>query len=94
MEVRVGNDNAGLFGPPDQAYLAERAKLERNRPRPTAPPAAPDPKILARGYLTRAGYAATDLDAALPLVQAAGDHRGFAKQFNGATPPARPWTAR
>lgn len=70
-EVRIGPDG-GTFGEADQIRKAELAKLGMDRRRPKdkdTPPPAPDPQLLARQFLTQAGYAEADLDAALPLIQ-------------------------
>jgi hypothetical protein len=93
MDVRVGNDNTGSFGPADHTHLAELGKYERDHPRAgSQPPPAPDPQALARGYLTKAGYAATELEAAQPALQAAAENNTFAKQLSPAPSTARSWT--
>lgn len=94
MEVRVGNDNAGLFGPADQTHLAELARYDRDRQRAPAPPPPPDPRNLARSYLIKAGYAPTDLDTALPVIEAASQNTTFVRQLKPPAQPARPWTGR
>jgi hypothetical protein len=82
MEVRIGSDNGGAFGPADQLHRAELAKYDRERRQRTAGAAPPpDPQALARGYLQKAGYAAADLDAAAPLIHSAGENNTFAKQL-------------
>ncbi len=83
IEVRIGNDNAGSFGPPDQTHLAELARFERER-RQRALQAAlppPNPQTLARIYLTKAGYSEGALEAVAPLLQAAAENNSFAKQL-------------
>lgn len=96
ISLPIGNDNAGGMGPPDQTNLAELGKFERQRHRTPAqpPPPPPDPQMLARTYLSRAGYPASDYEAALPLVQVASESGTFARQFQPPPVPARPWTAR
>src|SRR5947199_5687302 len=75
-DVRVG-DGGGTFGPPDGTRLAELSKFEKEGLRPNAAlPPPPDPEVLARAYLDRAGYAAKDLDAAAGVLKAA--HANFA----------------
>ena len=83
-DVPVGNDGGGLFGPADQLHRAELAKFEQQHPRNRVATPPPDPKILARNYLVAAGFAVADLDAAAPLLQAAGENNSFARQL--ATP--------
>jgi hypothetical protein len=91
QEVRIGTDNAGSFGPADQTHLAELAKFDKRRRGPAAPPSPPpDPQVLARAYLSKAGYSDKDLDAAAPLLQAAAANSSLEKQLT-PTAPARPW---
>jgi hypothetical protein len=82
MDVRVGSDNAGAFGPADQLHRAELAKYDKERrQRATGAVSAPDPQALARGYLLKAGFTAEDLDAAAPLFHSAAENNTFAKQL-------------
>jgi hypothetical protein len=89
-EVRIGNDNAGAFGPADETHLAELGKFEKEHRRPIGPPPPPpDPQTLARTYLTKAGYEDKDLEAAAPLLQAAAANSTFERQFT-PRPPQTP----
>jgi hypothetical protein len=94
MEVRVGSDNMGGFGAPDQTRIAELGKYEREHARSgNTPLPLPDPKRLAHDYLTKTGYAESDLEAVQPLLQAAADNSALARQL--LAPPAsapRNWT--
>ena len=82
-EIRVGTDYAGPGGSSDLTRLAELQKYGPERRRSTAPPAAPpDPQVLARDYLKRAGYAEKDLDTVAPLLLAAANQATFEKQLN------------
>lgn len=82
MEVRVGSDNGGAFGPADQLHRAELAKYDKERRQRAAGAASPpDPQALARGYLLKAGYTAADLDAAAPILRSAAENNTFAKQL-------------
>jgi hypothetical protein len=82
MEVRVGSDNGGFFGPADQLHRAELAKFDKERRRRAAGAStAVDPQPLARGYLLKAGYTAADLDAATPLLHSAAENNSFEKQL-------------
>ena len=47
----------------------------------------PDPRVLARGYLEKAGFNAADLDAVEPTLRQAEQNLNWEKQF--ATQPAR-----
>lgn len=95
MEVRVGSDSAFSPGAADQTYLAERWKFDRDRDRPrntkSAPSVSlpPDPQTLANTYLTKTGFPPADLDAVVPLLNAASRNNTFEKQMNpqGAARP-------
>jgi hypothetical protein len=84
-EVRIGNDYAGGGITPDQTRLAELGKFEKEHPR-TRPAAMvpPDPQMLARGYLTKAGFAPQDLDTVAPILQAAAANVTFERQLKGS----------
>jgi predicted Zn-dependent protease len=82
--VRITNDSAS-----DLTYLAEQAKYRAPAAREAAH-VMPDPQVLARDYLTRAGYPPTELDNAEPLLRAAAANARMEKQLNPG--PARPWT--
>lgn len=94
MEVRIGNDNGAGFGPaPDQTYLAELGKFEKDRRNMNQPLTTPDPDALARAYLTRAGFAPAELDEVQPTLKAAAENATFARQLKAApSPQARNWT--
>jgi predicted Zn-dependent protease len=84
LELQVGSDNAGSFGPSDRLRQAELAKLDGERQRRNAIPL--DPQALCRTYLTNAGFAPTELDAVLPLLHDATANPSFAKPLAGAAP--------
>jgi hypothetical protein len=87
MEVRVGNDNAGSFGPADQTHMAELAKYDQERRRPNgAPPLPPDPRRLARIYLSKAKFPENALDHAAPLLDQAAANNAFQKQLTTSPP--------
>jgi hypothetical protein len=84
-EVRIGTDSGGAFGASDGTRLAELAKADQHRQRPdTAPPPPPAPEVLARIYLTRAGFARTDLDDVTPLLRRAEDSATVEQQMKPA----------
>jgi hypothetical protein len=87
-DVHFPGDNGA-----DRTQLAELGKYyEADRKRSIATkPLPPDPQVLARGYLTKAGFVATDLDAVASLLRGADSNGALQKQI---TPPpaARPWT--
>jgi hypothetical protein len=84
-EVRIGNDSNSALGGPDLTRLAELGKFEKERRRPAAGP-PPDPQVLARGYLVKAGYAEADLERVKPLLQAAAANSTFEKQMTATAP--------
>jgi hypothetical protein len=91
QEVRIGNDG-GAAGTPDLTHLAELGMYERERRRPaSAPLPPPEPGTLARTYLTRAGFAETDLQAVTPLLQAAAANATFERQMSPAGPNTPAW---
>ena len=64
IDMPVGNDPGGTFGPPDGTRLMELNKyVEQPRLKEPVPP--PSPTILAREYLRKAGFAPTELDNVL-----------------------------
>jgi hypothetical protein len=82
--VPVGNDSGGTFGSPDGTRYVELAKEDRYRRRPgVPPPPPPEPDVLARGYLSRAGFHAGDLTDVLPLLRQAEDHSTLEQQLTG-----------
>jgi hypothetical protein len=87
-EMRVGNDGGGAYGAADLTRLAELGKYEQARRK--APALPPDPQVLARTYLTNAGFAPGELDAAESLLHAAAGNSTFEKQFSSPG-PERPW---
>jgi hypothetical protein len=85
MDLRVGSDNAGSFGPADQVYRAEQARYQEERRQRAQHARPPDAQALARLYLVKAGHPAAALEAVAPLLQSAGDNNSLAKQL--ASPP-------
>ncbi len=82
MDVPVGPDYGGAFGPPDGTRAMELAVYERkHRKAVEAAAAPPDPDALARAILQKAGGNPADLDAAAPLLRAADEHMDFEKQM-------------
>ena len=83
MEVRVGNDVGGAFGPADGTHLAEVAKAQRLSRGPDALP-PPAPEVLARCYLCKAGYSSDELSDVTPLLKKAEGNYTLEKQMKGA----------
>jgi hypothetical protein len=93
--LSVGTDSGGTFGPPDGTRLAELGKFEQDTghgPTGAKPSPPPNPDLLARTYLKKAGFAATDLDAVAPLLREAAQHDDIEKQFT--TGPIRPFVGQ
>lgn len=76
----IGTDSGGTFGPPDGTRQMELAKYDKAR---RAAPARPlDPEVLARGYLTKAGFEAAVLQDVAPLVREAEQNLVVEKGFS------------
>lgn len=88
-DLRMGGHD-GPIGTTDFTTQAELAKYDAPRPRPTTN-TLPDPRELAKIYLTKAGFAAVDLDQAAPILNAAQSSSSLEKQLTQPG-PARPWT--
>jgi hypothetical protein len=91
VSLAIGGDGRGAFGPADGTDLAMLGKFEERNPGGPAgrPPAPPDPQLLAKTYLTRAGYTLADLESVQPLLREADKHGELEKQFSAA--PIRPF---
>jgi hypothetical protein len=88
--LMVGTESGGTFGAADGTRLAELGRFEKETghgPAGAPPSPPPDPDVLARTYLKRAGFATTDLDAVAPLLREAAQHSDLEKQL---TAPIRP----
>lgn len=84
--------DAGIGMERDPVHQIELARYYKNHPRQSKKLTPPNPQAVARAALERAGYARTDLDAALPLLQVA--ERGILQdQFKG-TINQGDWKAR
>jgi hypothetical protein len=82
IDTGIGRDT-GWGVAPDQTRLRELADFDRDRRQRQQPIAPPDPAVLARLYLVRAGYHDADLQAAGPLLQQAQGNAGLEKQMSG-----------
>jgi hypothetical protein len=90
IDVPIGNAaQADAF---EQARMAELARYDRQRQLASQPLPPPDPQVLARVYLEKAGYSRADLESVRPLLkQAEGNYileKGY--RASGTAPGARP----
>jgi hypothetical protein len=88
----VGGDSVSSRGAADLTHLAELAPYEQRRRQAAGqlPPAPPDPQVLAHGILLKAGYSATDLQAAEPVLKLAAQNVALERQFN-LSPSPQSW---
>jgi hypothetical protein len=87
LETPVGNEVRGSFGAVDGMHMYEMTRYEQKRNRAREAKLPLDPRMLAKTYLTKAGYEPTEIDAVAPLlsrVETSGG--GFERQL---TQPAR-----
>jgi len=82
--MAVGSDSRGSFGAADGTTLAELGMYQQRTGcgpsgRCTTPP---NPEVLARNYLKKAGFTASDLDSVAPLLREAGQNCEIETQFN------------
>jgi hypothetical protein len=77
-DLPIGTDSRSAYLSPDPARLAELARYEKERH--TVRP-MPNPEVLAREYLQKAGFALTELEKVAPLLRAAEENYSFEKQL-------------
>ena len=90
--VPVGALGDQLGGGADLTRLRELADYDEERKNRSKPVPPPDPAVLTRTYLLRAGFHDDDLQAAAPVLLGAQNNATFEKQLkappaNGALPP-------
>ena len=91
QDLHIGTESGGTFGPPDGTHLAELGKFEQAGGRPNAPlPPPPDPQVLAKIYLEKAGYGPRALDEAAPVLRAARANVALERQLTSPVPTVRP----
>ena len=88
IQLPVGSGVQGREA--DLTSVAELARFEKTNPKasPTLP--RPEPKVLARSILEKAGYQGADLDGVQPLLDAAEKNITFERQVKGVLPQS-PW---
>lgn len=88
-EARIGTEGPGGSMSPDRTRQAELALFDQERRQTTRPAPPPDPNLLARTYLQKAGFIEADMKAAETHLQAAASNMTFEKQM--VKPPASTW---
>lgn len=82
LRTPMPGDVAGAQFAPDMTDLAAMVKFDRQAPlgasKPTAPP---DPHKLAQGYLTKAGFAATEIEKVRDVLRSASHYNSLEKQL-------------
>ena len=86
-DIRIGNETGGTFGPADGSRMYELARYEKGRRRQASPPPPPEPQLLARGFLTKAGFHENDLDAVQPILRKADANFQLERQMTANPPP-------
>ena len=82
IQLPIGGTASGRDRDPTfEIQMAQHAKLYPKQPRKLAPP---NPQLIARTVLERAGYPPTELDVVMPILQNAERTRVLANQFNGS----------
>jgi predicted Zn-dependent protease len=76
-----GNGNAQEADP---INIIELAKYEKQFPRQPRKLTPPNPQLIARTVLAKAGFQTTELEAAMPIIQAAQQFSGLENQFKGS----------
>jgi hypothetical protein len=85
MDVPIGNDRSLVFGPADGIRIAERYELDRMRIKNNSTAiGSVDPKIIARGYLSKAGYSSKSVDSIAGLLKKADENFKLEKTMTGA----------
>lgn len=82
----IGNDRGGAFGPADGTRMMELAKYERKRALAREQATPPDPTVLARTYLEKAGYNPADLEMVAPLLRTADGNNRLEKLMDVPAP--------
>jgi len=85
----VGTGINSAFGPEDGMQAYEMYKYEQEQRRPKVP-LLPDPKAVARTYLSKAGYSPRNLDEAAPLIKTANSNVKLERQIVGGGDPLQP----
>jgi hypothetical protein len=85
MQSDVGPDAHRAFSQTDDVHAYEMYKYQQEQ-RKQKVQQLPDPKAVARTYLTKAGYSPKDLDEAAPIIKAARANGKLERQIVGGGP--------
>jgi hypothetical protein len=88
VALPIGRDDNGSFGAADATQRAELLKFEESTGHGGKLSPPPDPQLLARTFLKKAGFQPTDLDGVAPLLREAEKHSDIETQI---TAPIRPF---
>jgi hypothetical protein len=80
----------GYAGDSDPSLVFEMSKYETRHPRQHKPLPRPDPVVVAKTLLEKAGHQPSDLDAVQPILQAAENNITLERQIKGL-PPSSGW---
>jgi hypothetical protein len=80
LPIRAPVGNASRYDSADGTYLFELAKYEQRRKERKAK-RRPDTKLMAQGFLDKAGFKDADIAAVDPLIRAAQKNYVFEKQL-------------
>jgi hypothetical protein len=86
IQVQVGN--SGQFAGPDMSAAVEMARYDQAKQdaKKAATIVRPDPELLARDYLEKAGFQRTDYDRIQPVLADAAKNGSLERQVKGVTP--------
>jgi hypothetical protein len=87
----VGMEGGGSHGAADMTQLAEAAPYDQVRKRQMHPPPPPDPKLLAKMILQKAGYGDSELTGIEPVLKTAAENSGLEKQMTQTKSNAASW---
>ena len=86
IQMQVGN--AGQFSEQDMSAAVEMARYDQavQDAKKAASIVRPDPELLAREYLEKAGFQRTDYDRIQPVLAEAAKNASLERQIRGVTP--------
>ncbi|HEX3314246.1 MAG TPA: hypothetical protein VHR72_05100 [Gemmataceae bacterium] len=92
IQMQVGNagqfGSAGQFGGPDMSAAVEMARYDQAKQdaKKAASIVRPDPELLARDYLEKAGFQRSDYDRIQPALAEAAKNGSLERQVKGVVP--------